>query len=351
MAHSTAAQKTSRKTAQNPPETPPVGWMLRRSMWILPTLLGLGYLSFVSYFWLAKKWNSVGLRGMALVLLGLTLLYLPLTFFDYEAAETPAMHLLLWIGPTLLGLYLNPAYLRSTWRQEVLGQDVATAAAPLWLRLRNISDNDLSGADVDSGSIPQRGRKGPRPTQQRAAQNGDVRNQGYTFPPLPADETWQQPESWRRTAPRPEPRYRSWDEIDTQRTFGTVGLVNLATATVDELEVLPFISRSRAEQLVALRDRGRLRDITDVIAALQLQPHEAAQIRARLAFGQPTGANSHTGAAASGVTQGGAQSGTARAAGKTSRRGRKQTSARTPAGQQPKPAASEPPRQGRILDV
>lgn len=310
---------------QQPPDKPPLGWMLRRSLWILPAVFGLGYISFVSYFWLAKKWRSPGMNAIALVLLGLSILYLPFTLFNDDVDETQFMHIFLWIGPVLLGLYINPGYLRTTWRREMLGQEVPAASNWFTARLRNISGEAgaqnseraaSQGSTAQAGASASQRSSTAQPASQAARRSSAV--------PLAAQEV--------RRSSSPQPRFRSWDEIDTQRAFGTVGLVDLATASVDQLEVLPFISRSRAEQLVALRDRDMVRDITDVIAALDLQPHEAAAIRSRLSFVQTPPADSQPAGSPHTVSP-------------------HTVSPHTPAERQQKPAKTKPPRQGRILDV
>lgn len=334
-------QNTSPQTAQQPPEEPPIGWMLRRSLWILPAVLGFGYCSFLSYFWLARKWQRRSMNNIGLALTVICVLYLPVAFILTSAILTPLAHFLMWVGPVVLGLYINPVYLRMTWQQETLGETATMESGWLLNALRII------GGEVSIGKLTQAVRPagvapagGSVPSRNSAAQaGGPVPRWNSAAPPATQEA---QPS----TASRP--RFRSWDEIDTQRAFGTVGLLDIKAASVDQLEQLPFISRSRAEQLVALRDRGRVRDITDVIAALDLQPHEAAAIRARLAFTQTP----QTGAPPAGAQPVGSPPAGAGPAASQQTASPHSAPPHATAEQQQEPATNnKPPRQGRILDV
>lgn len=94
-----------------------------------------------------------------------------------------------------------------------------------------------------------------------------------------------------RTAPRPNATTHSTAaadgmQVDTSvpHTIAATNQLHPATATVEQLESVPFMGRERAEYLVRYREGQRLDSIEDLIAFLNLQPHEAVAMRTRLTF-------------------------------------------------------------------
>ena len=65
--------------------------------------------------------------------------------------------------------------------------------------------------------------------------------------------------------------------------------VNVNTAGHADLSALPGVGDSLAQRIIAIRDtRGGYRDVDDLAAAANLQPHEIVRIRDKVTFDQPS---------------------------------------------------------------
>lgn len=232
-------------------------WRRINSWWIFVPLLSCGLLGWLGFMTAAIRtgkrdyWIYTGIyAGLSAVFV----VMVSVTDPEGTASDLATIPLLAaWVAPAVHAAVLNRRYLRELasqgeWYTTPLpATDRHSQPEPPVL---GVSNNDYYG-----------------PT-------GDASTSSSAPPPPYAP----------RLARAAEPQRFS----STTETSGQIEPVNVNTANHVDLGALPGIGESLAQRIIAIRDaRGGYRDLDDLAAAANLQPHELVRLRDQVTFDQP----------------------------------------------------------------
>ena len=245
-------------------------WRYINSWWIFPSLPSLGFLGWLGFMVAAirtgqrKYWVFTGVYA-ALLGVAITMLSINPDGPMSDLAAIPRFGA--WLGPTIHAAILNREYLttlaaKGEWYRAPVAQpnhSSETAPAPFL----GVTQSDYYAPDTHTSTPPQ------TPTYQAPME------------PTPSPE------------PLPSQSSSSTGATATRRhspnPTTAPGRLHANTATVDNLTGLPGVGPALAQRIVAVRDaRGGYRDINDLAAAADLQPHELIRLRSHLTFDENT---------------------------------------------------------------
>jgi DNA uptake protein ComE-like DNA-binding protein len=232
-------------------------WRMKNSWWIFVPLLSCGFLGWLGFFVAGVRTGKKRYWIATAVYASLFALFFVLILFEGVWADIAMVPFLaVWIAPAVHAAILNRRYLTELASQE------KWYAAPA-------------------------GTSQPRAPQVGSTVLG-VSSQEYYGPTAPAHP--QPPEPSRPTTQTPPPPPPSWG--GTEHTTSPHGAarerqesVNINDASLSELCAIPGVGQSLAQRLVAIRDaRGGYRNMDDLEAAANLQPHELVRLRGAVTF-------------------------------------------------------------------
>lgn len=237
-------------------------WRYLNSWWVLLPPLSLGFLSWLAFLVAAARsglkalWASAAMY--AALLAGATVLNS--VDRDGVGGNVAVAFLLLgcWLGASVHAMIANRGFLRTL------------AAKSVWY----------------DGAAPQSAPTGAVPTGAPAAapvlgvsQDDYYAPTGYPATPPPTGPPTTPPP----TAPPPTAPPPTAHPTAAGRDGGRI---DVNSATPQALCAVPGVGEELAQRIIAARDaRSGLRDLDDLVAAAQLQPHELVRLRDRLVFG------------------------------------------------------------------
>src|SRR6185312_9678112 len=242
---------------------PPVLWLVAGSLWLLPPLLGAGFLGWAGFLvigLLARRaaWISAGAFYLVVLVVSLTM---------NPEAGGPA-RILLWTISSLHALGINPAWLRDRW--ELASRSSGTAWAALIRRATADVGTETTTARPTARAIFGRGSRtvaahpaGTAPAPRLPGRAAEILNDpGFDASSYYAGPV-QSPAAGSSRAPA--------DPVD----------INSASAAA--LQKLNGISRHKARKAVRLRnERGPFRSVEDFGAALGISQPDLVVLRPHL---------------------------------------------------------------------
>lgn len=220
-------------------------WAVTNSAWMLSPILLLGLGTGVSFVYIGKKagrakWQTIGWAYVV----GLVISF-----------AIPGSTLLLWVGGIVHATLVNREWLQFRAEQEVARKGSAGAAL---------------------AQSPVQGRGTPTASAQPPVLDDLGVNPAQFFAPGPP------PGSPPAAAPAGPP---------APSAVSHAAPVDLNTASRDEIAALPGMTTERCDSVIAARrQRGRLRNLDDLVGVAGLKPHELVRIRDRVTFSVPPSA-------------------------------------------------------------
>lgn len=208
-------------------QVPSVGWMLAMSSWLIVVFAGFGFTSWLGFLIIGVVARRVQWFVAAGVYLVAMIAAQLMPTLNWPVTVSMSI---VWGASVLHAVLVNPGWLRYMWGRRMDGMATQYTSPP------RVRDTTLESEPFSDDSVPH-----------------------PDFLPAPPSVT-------------------------------AAGLVNPATATAEQLDSIPFMSRERAEYVVRYRSGRRLESLEDLIEFLGLQPHEAIAMRGRLLFERQPGA-------------------------------------------------------------
>lgn len=273
---------TARATPAN--DVPSIGWMLGMSSWMLLTLV-----PGPMFAWLGFGIIGVVSRSRRLIILGVVWGAVAiLVNLELWGQAQPIVRTVAYLAGMVCALAVNPGWLRTMWQRRLdrsgLGVTSARAAAtgsatpaPSNRASRRAAARRKRAAQAQANRA--RATAAARPTAETPAP--DEADELAAAVGASADDLLDAPESG-APAGRAAPAERSEPAAPAERAEPAAPAepVDVNTATADELEGLPGVSRSRARKAVAAREeQGGFSSLEDFGETLGLQPHEIVRLR------------------------------------------------------------------------
>lgn len=243
-------------------------WRWKNSWWIFPPLLSLTFLCWLGFLVAAirtgerKYWVFTGVYTTAWVLF---IVLANISEGDENGLANGlaiALLLICWIGATVHAAILNRGYLRTL------------AEKGAWYQAPATTTTDYAG---------------PNAAHQPPSFLGVSTEPYYAQAPSATPNSAPTPTASAYPPPPPQPVASHQANVPPPAPQGTPNGVPANSATTDDLARIPGITPALAQRIVAIRDaRGGYRDIHDLAAAANLQPHEVVRLRSNLTFGDAT---------------------------------------------------------------
>lgn len=243
------------------------GWRLAQSLWLLIPIFGLGIFSFIGFIYCAvrvrdRMWTALAAGATAATIVCFIVAFVTT---DESGESTSgwagALYVLVWF--TLIGLavafnrnYLHKLAARQATAATTYGQQSGAFGYPPPVTLTPGLSNPptMSAPTTSSGTSP----------DPDASIHGLAGTDKYFAPRPPATTA---PVSPQASQEEPDP------------TFSRAPL-DINAATVNQLARSTGLDVAVCEHLVAARDRvGGFRNLDDVAAASEIQPHHLARLR------------------------------------------------------------------------
>ena len=229
-------------------------WRYLNSWWVMPPILSLGFLGWLGFLVAAirtgKKyyWIFTGVYALALAV-GITLITIDSEGVAGDLAILPILGC--WLVPTIHAAAINRRYLTAL--AAASAAKSVWYAAPAYAPEASKTPVEAPFLGIDRNDFYSPNARGPAPqdpTNENSSSAGVPTGQGQALRPT-----------------------------------SSIVRLNANTLTVEGLASLPGVSPALAHRIVAVRDaRGGYRDIDDLTAAANLQPHELLRIRNHLTF-------------------------------------------------------------------
>ncbi|EZP27624.1 ComEA family DNA-binding protein [Microbacterium oleivorans] len=219
------------------------GWLIGVSSWLVAVFIGPAT-AWIGFFIVGavSRRRAAYIAGAASGILGFTVAT------EVWGGFSDLVGAIVHLGGIIVGLALNPGWLRTLWERRVAAADKRGSS-------RTASTSQAARATT---AAPKRRRRGSRakPASQPAA----------------------------TSAAEPEARRMAEtvgaSSSDLLQTAEPVETVDVQTATADELADLPGLNRTKARRAVKVRTKnGGFFSVEDFGEAAGLQPHEIVRLR------------------------------------------------------------------------
>lgn len=269
----------------------PFTWKLVNSLWIAPTVIGMGIFSLLGWLWagvLAKSpkiWRIVTVWGIVVALLFLSIalsLENKNSFWDTLGS---ILFMISWLGSFAHALIIRGTVLR----EIVSREDELSRLRALYGTHRVPSHSTTARAPVDDRLSRRLSSRDPLPPELEV----DMSQYYEQSPPRTA---WAPPSSIATRASSAPPsstpaesRPSSVPAASTPAPPSAIpsepALVDVNTAPSAALLGLPALDRVTVERIVAAREeRGGFHDLNDLTSAAALQPHQLVALQGRVSF-------------------------------------------------------------------